>query len=108
MNFDNYECDGQMELSDFLPKKKTLPPTSYSPYRAYYIAYEKFDGYITAIWNKRGMALEFSDREHAQYFVDKHPEIFAGKKVEIRERVWPDYDQMELGHRLNKWEKDDD
>ena len=112
MNFDNYECDGQMNITEFLSQKKTPPSLSLSPYKAYYIAYENFTietkRYMTAIWNKRGMALEFTDREHAQYFVDNHPEIFTGKFYEIRERIWPDYDQMELGNRLNKWEKDDD
>ena len=95
-------------------KEKYLKPPEEKPHRdpytVYYIAYvwmtsDTGKKYWNGVWNKRGMALEFPDREHAEYFIRTHPQVIKGREYEIRERKWHfDPDQMEYGHPLNVWE----
>ena len=58
-----------MTVFDLLkpPEEKT----HIDPYTVYYIAYvwmtsDTGKKYWNSVWNKRGMALEFPDREHAE------------------------------------------
>lgn len=99
---------GQMTVFDLL--KPPEVKANRDPYTVYFIAIVDYvsetDGRTlwTYVYNKRGMVLEFPDREHAEYFANTHPQAIRGRKYEIRERKWHfDPDQMEYGHRLNVW-----
>ena len=100
--------EGQMTVFDLLKPPEEKPHRD--PYTVYYIAYvwmtsDTGKKYWNGVWNKRGMALEFPDREHAEYFIRTHPQVIRGREYEIRERKWHfDPDQMEYGHPLNVWE----
>lgn len=68
------------------------------------IVYEWMPGKWLGVWNKRGNCLEFSDREHAEYFLKQHPEAVHGHKYEIRVRSYIDENCLELGNKYNVWE----
>lgn len=70
------------------------------------IKYEWRPGRWLCVWNKRGNALEFYDRAHAELFMKEHPEAVWGHKYGYFERHYNagDEDMMEYGKKDNVWE----
>lgn len=69
----------------------------------YFIKYTDFRGCKVCVWNKRGNALEFYDKEHAEYFMQQHPNATYGHEYEIVSKTVDD-EYVEYGNSFNVWE----
>lgn len=81
-------------------------PLGFGGYTVWIIKYEWMPNRWLAVWNKRGNCLEFYDKEHAEYFLQNHPEAVNGHDYKIVQRTYsPETaDQMEYGNKSNIWE----
>jgi hypothetical protein len=75
----------------------------------YIIKYTDFRGRKVCVYNKRGNALEFFDKEHAEYFMQQHPEATFEHPYEITARNYTADNEecMEYGNTKNIWEGED-
>jgi hypothetical protein len=115
---EGYECEGQLDIFDILSAKRGKDITRDEYKRSVYPPNTFFSIVLleqtignkicwTSVENKNGFTLEFIDREHAEHFLQEHPEAVGSHDYEIRPRTYTaqqiDDDQQSYGKRGNEW-----